>query len=80
MEALVRYMHAAAGFPVNYTWLKAIKHGNFDSCSELTYNNAAKYCPHSVETLKVHIVKSSQGVRSTKKNKYQKHNNQKKPS
>ena len=29
VEALVRYMHAAAGFPVKYTWLKAIKNGNF---------------------------------------------------
>ena len=25
MEALVRYMHAAAGFPVRSTWLKSIK-------------------------------------------------------
>ena len=25
MEALVRYMHAAAGFPVRSTWLKVIK-------------------------------------------------------
>ena len=31
MEALVRYMHAAAGFPVRSTWLKAIKNGNFNS-------------------------------------------------
>ena len=66
--------------PVKSTWLKAIKNGNFDSWPGLTYNNAAKYFPHSVETLKGHMVKSSQGVRSTKKNKYQKHNNQKKPS
>ena len=29
VEALVRYMHAAEGFPVKYTWLKAIKNGNF---------------------------------------------------
>ena len=29
VEALVRYMHAASGFPVNSTWLRAIKHGNF---------------------------------------------------
>ena len=45
MEALVRYMHAAAGFPVRSTWLKAIKNGNFNSCPGLTYNNAEKYCP-----------------------------------
>ena len=80
MEALVRYMHATEGFPIKSTWIKAIKHDNFYSWPGLPYNNAAKYCPQSVETLKVHMVQSSQGVRSTKKNKYQKQNNQKKPS
>ena len=76
VEALVCYMHTAAGFPVKSTWFKAIKNGNFDSWPGLIYNNAAKYFPHSVETLKGHMVQSSQGVRSTKKNKYQKHINQ----
>ena len=42
MEALVRYMHAAAGLPVRSTWLKAIKNGNFNSWPGLTYNNAEK--------------------------------------
>ena len=64
-------MHAAAGFPVKSTWLKAIKNGNFESWPGLTYNNAAKYCPRSVETLEGHIVQSSQGVRSTNKKKNQ---------
>ena len=49
MEALVRYMHAAAGFLVRSTWLKAIKNGNFNSWTGLTYNNAAKYFPKSIE-------------------------------
>ena len=80
VEALVRYMYAESGFPVKSTWIKAIKNGNFDSWTVLTYNNSAKYWPHSVETLKIHMVKSSQGVRSTNKNKYQKQNNQNKPS
>ena len=72
-------MRAASGFPVKSTWLKAIKKGNFESWPGLTYNNADKYCPHSVETLKVHMVQSSQRVRSTKKNKHQANNNKKKP-
>ena len=76
MEALVRYMHAAAGFLVRSTWLKAIKNGNFNSCPGLTYNNAAKYCPQSMETIKGNMVKSSQGVRSTKKIDRKIHNNQ----
>ena len=29
VEALVRYFHAAAGFPVRTTWIKAIKVGNY---------------------------------------------------
>ena len=56
IEALVRYMHAAAGFPVKSTWHKKIKNGNFESWPGLTYNNAAKYFPHSVKTLKGHMV------------------------
>ena len=79
IEALIRYMHAAAVFPVKSTCLKAIKKGTFESWPGFTYKNAAKYFPHSVETLKGHMVKSSQGVRSTKKNKHQANNNKKKP-
>ena len=59
VKALVRYIHAAAGFPVKSTWLRAIKYGNFNTWLGLTYNNAAKYCPQSVETLKGHMVQSS---------------------
>lgn len=39
--ALVRYFHAASGFPVRTTWLVAIKAGNFKSWLGLTYNNVA---------------------------------------
>ena len=66
VQALVRYLHAAAGFPVKSTWLKAIKAGNFATWPGLTYSNAAKYYPESAETLKGHLVQSSKGVRSTK--------------
>ncbi|KAL7531241.1 hypothetical protein ACHAWF_011470, partial [Thalassiosira exigua] len=66
VQALVRYFHAAAGFPVRDTWLRAIKNGNFDSWPGLTYNNAARYCPNADETLKGHMTQARQGVRSTK--------------
>ena len=69
-------MHAAAGFPVRSIWLKTIKKGNFNSWPGLTYNNAAKYCPQSMETIKGHMVQSSQGIRSTKKIERKIHNNQ----
>ena len=56
VEALVRHMHAASGFPVKSTWLRAIKRGNFETWPGLTYSNAAKYCPQVVETMKGHII------------------------
>ena len=37
VEALVRYMHAASGFPVKSTWLRVIKIGNFETWPGLTY-------------------------------------------
>ena len=67
IEYLVRYMHAAAGLTVKSTWHKEIKNGNFATCPGLTYSNAAKYFPHAVETIKGHMVQSSQEVRFTKK-------------
>ena len=39
--SLVRYLHAAAGFPVKSTWLAAIKAGNFSTWPGLTYANAS---------------------------------------
>ena len=64
--ALVHYLHAYAGFPVRSMWLAAIKAGNFASWPGLTYTNAAKYCPVSVETLKGHMTNTRQGTLSTK--------------
>ena len=80
IEALFRYMPAAAGFPVKSTWLKAIKKLNLETWPGLNYTNAAKYCPHSVETIKLHKVQSSQGLRSTNKNKHQERDNKKYPN
>ena len=69
VEALVKYLHAADGYPVRGTWLKAIKSGNYESWSGLTYNNAAKYCPSADDTIKGHMVQTRQNVRSTKPKK-----------
>ena len=54
VEDLVIYFHAAAGFPVRDTWIKAIKAGNYESWPGLTYINATKYCPSADETIKGH--------------------------
>ena len=72
VEALVKYFHAAARFPVRDTWLKAIKNGNYASWPGLTYDNAKTYCPSADETIKGHLVQSRQGVRSTHPNVQQK--------
>ena len=61
----MKYFHAAAGFPVRYTWLKAIKNGKYASWPGLTYENAKKYCPSADKTIKGHYVQSRQGVRLT---------------
>ena len=66
VEALVRFFHAAAGYPVKTTWLSAIKKGYFKTWPGLTYANASKYCPLATETLKGHLTQVRQGVRSTK--------------
>ena len=62
VDALVRYFHATAGFPVESTWFAAIKCGNYKSWPGLTLKNAAKYCPSSDETIKGHLAQSRQGV------------------
>ena len=64
--ALFRYLHAATVFQVKSTWLAAIKAGNYASWPSLTYANAYKYFPISVESLQGHITQSRQGTRSTK--------------
>ena len=58
-EAIVRYMHAEAGFPDKSTCLKATKKENFETWSGFTYTNSAKYFPHAVDTIKGHMVQSS---------------------
>ena len=62
IEAFVIYFHAAAGYLVRDTWLKAIKAGNYDSWPVLTYINATNYCPLEDYTIKVHMVQTRQGV------------------
>ena len=42
VDALVWYFHAAAGFPLCDTWLKAINVGNYKTWPGLTLQNASK--------------------------------------
>ena len=68
VEALIRYFHAAAGLPVRDTWLKAIKTGNFASWAGLTYQNSAKACTITDDTLKGNMIQVYQGIQFTKPN------------
>ena len=63
---LVRYYHAAAGFPTKPTWIAAIKNRQFASWPGLTAKAAAKHFPESEETMKGHGRKTRSGLRSTK--------------
>ena len=47
--ALIRYLHAAAGFPVKFTWIKVINVRNYKSWPGLSYAKSSKYCPLSVK-------------------------------
>jgi hypothetical protein len=64
--ALVSFYHARLGFPVNQTWLDAIKAGNCDTFNGLTYSNMARYCPDVDKTILGHLAQQRQNVRSTK--------------
>ena len=61
VKTLIRYLHDAAGFPVRFTWLAAIKAGNYSSWLVLTYFNAFKITPDSNETLKGHLKQNLPG-------------------
>ena len=66
VEALIRYFHTAAGYPVRSTWLKAISVGNYSTWTGLTLANATKYCPSATATILGHLVQKRKGVQSTK--------------
>ena len=61
----IRYLHAACGFPVKSTWIKAIKRGNYVGWPFLTAEAVSKHFPESVETLKGHLDQTRQHTRST---------------
>ena len=63
---LIRYYHAAAGFPTKPSWLAAIRNGHYHSWPGLDAETAAKYFPESDEMWKGHGRKIRSGLRSTK--------------
>ena len=63
---MIRYYHAAVGFPTKPSWLAAIRKEHYASWSGLDGTSAAKYFPESEETWRGHGRKIKSGVRSTK--------------
>ncbi|KAL7490235.1 hypothetical protein ACHAW6_015985 [Cyclotella cf. meneghiniana] len=61
-EKVVRYLHAAVGFPPKATWIKAIRAGNYDTCLMIKVKNVNKYFPESDETQKGHMQQTKQGI------------------
>ncbi len=62
----IRYLHAAAGYPVKATWLKAIRNGNYNTWPLITVATVSKHFPESEETQLGHMRGQRQGVRSTR--------------
>ncbi len=62
----IKYLHAAAGYPVEDTWVKAINAGNYTTWPGLTATVARKHFPESNKTQKEHMKCQGQGVRSTR--------------
>jgi hypothetical protein len=58
----VKYLYAAAGFPVEDTWTKAIKAGNFNTWPTITPSMVQRHFPESDETQKGHMKKQRQRV------------------
>jgi hypothetical protein len=55
IEPTIRHLHAAAGFPVEETWLKAVQCGNYNSWPLINITNVACYFPESEEMQKGHM-------------------------
>ncbi len=62
----IEYLHAAAGYPTEETWIKAIQARNYNTWPSLIVANAHKHHPESEETQKGHMKCQCQGIRSTK--------------
>jgi hypothetical protein len=59
------FYHAAAGYPVPSTWIKAIQAGNYTTWPALTATLITKHLPKSAATVKGHMQGQRQNIRST---------------
>ena len=66
---LVRYLHAATGFPTKPTWIRAIQNKQFTSWPGLTVDAVRRHFPDADETHKGHGRRTPSGLRSTKEHR-----------
>jgi len=64
------WYHAAAGFPIKESFIKAVRNGNYATWSKLTVTLINKYMPDSDEMAKSHLKGQRQGIRLTKHNAF----------
>ena len=62
-EKMVKYLHAALGFPTKATMMKAIRSGWLIGWPGLTIENVNAFFPESDETQKGHMKLQREGVR-----------------
>ena len=63
---MIRYYHAAAGFPTKPTWIAGIRKNQYRSWPGLDARSAAKFFPDATEMWKGHGRKIKSGLRSMK--------------
>ena len=66
IEEQMQFLHAAAGYPVPSTWIKAIQKGYYISWPGLTADNVRRYLPKSPITSRGHIKQLRKNTNSTK--------------
>jgi hypothetical protein len=66
MAQTIKYLHAAAGYPVEDTWINAINAGNYNTWPGLSAEAVRHHFPELDETQKGHMKKHQQNVRSTR--------------
>jgi hypothetical protein len=65
-EGKIKFLHAAAGYPVEDTWTKAINAGNYLTWPGLSAKAVRCNFPESNETQKGHMKKQRRNVRLTR--------------
>jgi len=65
-KEVVRFQHAALGFPTKATLLTSIHNNNLATFPGMTADNIRKFFPESNQTQKGTMKQMRQGVRSTK--------------